>query len=480
MAFIVDVGNLPTELIAAFIKKNSESDIRLMSYSGHEINRYKKSGIKVKAYSYPGQHTNIESQAETRVSNLDSLVDSLINDHQTFLLYERSLGRASSTTIAISHIISLARSCISFIVSKDVKLYLSLCTPHHIYPWIFAKSCHFLGVQAFCFIDTPLPWRKILARGINKDFTHVKPTNSPYIEDDYDLFQSYIQRKRGSRIEAMEADERSRWKNQDNSIIHSRSEIKNHLNKVLSIKKIFRDRNLNKPNPITYLSETLNRYCCFSYYKSFSIRASDIDSPYVIFFLHWQPERTTLPEGYGYAQQSRAISILSECLPPDVCLLVKEHPSTFSRGCYRSERTCFFYDNLLGIPGVQLIQAEEDSYRLMDHSLAVATINGTAAFEALCRGSKTIVFGPTFYYKMESDLLHKFTTSAALKQFILSSVSDTSATDMVKYYNFLRFNSYTCPSPSSHRLQVESDYNQLYFKVWSTALNSLSLDALLL
>lgn len=478
MIFIVDVGNLPDEMIRSFLKNNADLNIQLISYSDHERRRYCKSGISVKSFAYPGQQKNIESNSSSLKSNLDPLINSLINDHQTFLLYERSLGRTHSTTIAISHIISLVRKCVNFVNDENLSLYLSLCTPHHIYPWIFAKTCQFLDVPTYCFIDTPIPWRKLLARGINKDFSHIQPTQFACVDEDYDHFLAYVQRKRASRLEAIEADERSRWKNQAKCIIEPISDMKLHLQKILLIKKIFSDTNLNKPSLTRYLSETLNRYSCYSYYNSVSIKTSDIHADYVIFFLHWQPERTTLPEGYGYAQQARAISILSECLPPNVTLIVKEHPSSFSRGCYRSERAPFFYDNLLAIPRVRLIRAEEDSYHLMDHSLAVATINGTVALEAVCRGSKAIVFGPTCYYGFESSLLHKFTTCDALEQYILDSVPDTSSVDLTKYYEFLRYNSYTCSDPASYRLHKESDYNNLYFNIWSAALNNLSLATL--
>ena len=74
-----------------------------------------------------------------------------------------------------------------------------------------------------------------------------------------------------------------------------------------------------------------------------------------VFFLHFQPERTTLPEGYGFAQQLAAIIALDGALPEGTKLYVKEHPTTFTHDCMWKERLPFWYRLIDKFTKVQLV-----------------------------------------------------------------------------------------------------------------------------
>ncbi len=115
--------------------------------------------------------------------------------------------------------------------------------------------------------------------------------------------------------------------------------------------------------------------------------------------LHYQPEATTAPLGGMYSDQIYMIEKLREIIPHEVALLVKEHYSQFSNAlpfgftC----RNLSYWDNISNIPNTYLVSIEHDSKELILNSLAVATVTGTAGWEAIMYGKYCIAFGSSWY-----------------------------------------------------------------------------------
>ena len=82
---------------------------------------------------------------------------------------------------------------------------------------------------------------------------------------------------------------------------------------------------------------------------------SDIstESRYGVYFLHVQPEANTMPEAGIYFDQFQLIKKLSDAMPSDMTLLIKEHPSTFRDFDYRY-RPKGFYARLSEIRNVKI------------------------------------------------------------------------------------------------------------------------------
>jgi hypothetical protein len=131
-------------------------------------------------------------------------------------------------------------------------------------------------------------------------------------------------------------------------------------------------------------------------------RTPDLNAPFVFFPLHYQPERSTLPEGGAFADQRDVIDVISSSLPDGWYLYVKEHPATFSsnrRGDI--SRDTRYYDDLESYANVRLMPVTCDSSRLIDAAKAVATSTGTAGWEAIIRGTPALVFGDAWYLGCE-------------------------------------------------------------------------------
>lgn len=113
---------------------------------------------------------------------------------------------------------------------------------------------------------------------------------------------------------------------------------------------------------------------------------------YVYFPLHLQPEATTLPVGGAYTDQILVVEALARTLPKGWRVLVKENPK--QRFDKRAEG---FYRRLASLPSVCLVSRGKDSFDLIKGAEAVATITGTAGWEALCLGRPVLTFGNAFY-----------------------------------------------------------------------------------
>ena len=124
----------------------------------------------------------------------------------------------------------------------------------------------------------------------------------------------------------------------------------------------------------------------------------NINHPYVYFPLHYEPERTTNPDGKRFHDQFSALLELRNIIPNNINIIVKEHPSQIlvadraSRG-----RSPLFYNLIKNVEGVKLAPIFYNSIQLMLKSKFVATITGSVALEASVLGIKTLTFGQTWY-----------------------------------------------------------------------------------
>lgn len=133
-------------------------------------------------------------------------------------------------------------------------------------------------------------------------------------------------------------------------------------------------------------------------YKKLQIEA-DFNKKFIYLPLHYQPERTSCPQGGIFVDQVLIAEVLSAALPDDWVIYVKEHPIQWlTRGLkYNNARYQGYYKKISSLKNVYIIPIETDTYKLLNKSQAIATITGTVGREAIMRLKPVIVFGYPWY-----------------------------------------------------------------------------------
>ena len=111
----------------------------------------------------------------------------------------------------------------------------------------------------------------------------------------------------------------------------------------------------------------------------------DLDSPYVYFPLHCQPETSSSIKAKNFYRLREAVAFFASELPGDWTLVVKEHPHQLRR---LRPREPGFFDQIASIDGVQLVRSSSANQRLIDGAVAVAcvshsSITANAAFNGI-------------------------------------------------------------------------------------------------
>ena len=154
----------------------------------------------------------------------------------------------------------------------------------------------------------------------------------------------------------------------------------------------------------------------------------DYTKRYVYFPLHFEPERTSNPDGGIFHDHLFALVKLRAFLPPSIKIYVKEHPSQMlmkvmaergSRG-----RSPLYYNLLKNIKNLEVINTKENSVKLILNSHFVATLTGSVALESSILGKKTLTFGDTWYrgcpntYEWSSEIEYSKFISDEIKSLV--------------------------------------------------------------
>ena len=151
-------------------------------------------------------------------------------------------------------------------------------------------------------------------------------------------------------------------------------------------------------------------------YDSVSSIDVDLNSNYIYCGLQYQPEKSTCPIGGHFVDQLLMVRLIAAYLPEGWNLFVKEHPSQFVSNYTRYGdffRGKKFYDKLLDISNVKIVSLKFDSFKLIDHAKAVASVGGSLCWESVARGVPALCFGHSWYKSCEG--IFEILSGASLK-----------------------------------------------------------------
>ncbi|MGI6387357.1 MAG: hypothetical protein ACOX2W_09550 [Desulfomonilia bacterium] len=339
----------------------------------------------------------------TRNSLTAIFLDHLCNDDK--VLYEDALRRLlsdarahylasrSSINSAFNNSILIERvvvNSISIIRKTNPSCLISSSTPHSLEAWILAKCFEYIGLPVYILERTPIIDRAWVYCGMDTQSVVLLNNEHPKMqlaESTKKIVREQRDSKPGSRdkngfpisrlnLHAIKGANKNRWWSYKREFLWLIS------GKISSL-------------PLRFMKT----YLKFDLYKSYSrVSEKKLDEdPFITYFMHYQPERTSLPEGLSYAQQWNAIRLISWALPEGWTLYVREHPTIWLRPLDFAIRTKNFYDDVSKLRNVKVCPMDIDTFELIDKSIAVATLTGKVGFQAILRNKPVLAFGLPAY-----------------------------------------------------------------------------------
>lgn len=150
---------------------------------------------------------------------------------------------------------------------------------------------------------------------------------------------------------------------------------------------------------------------------------NDYGCDYLYIPLHLQPELTTSALGGFHGRYSDQIQVLEQLrrrVPRNIMFIIKENPKqTFL------DRGGLFFKRLRAIENLRIADGSLTSRELIENALGVATITGTAGWEAICLGKPCLVFGNAWFQSLPNAT--KFTDSFIFEEWLSSGGADLEA-----------------------------------------------------
>ncbi|WP_167341845.1 hypothetical protein [Nonlabens sp. SY33080] len=337
----------------------------------------------------------------------NDLMKYILNDSRLLLLLERvtrEYFRKESIFNKSYIIANYVYNSLELLKSQHIDVLFFQATPHHINSWILAQTATFLKLPVYIIQSSPIPGRYFLVKDLDIQIP-IKIFTKSENQSQLNYLKSFIAKIEGSYDKAIPSYERKRLMDRKGKFWSWKHELKLALR-----------------DPRKFLVLDKKRFL-YKYYmqNSEEIKKSE---KYFVFFLHYQPERTSLPEAYCYSQQLFIVREVAMNLPENYILAVKEHPSTFT-GVYDPRyRNRDFYDSILKLRNVKFLSLNTNSFDIIDNATGVITITGTVGIESLLRGKPVYTFGIASYrffknvYNIKTDeiKLSLFEMTKALKE----------------------------------------------------------------
>lgn len=163
------------------------------------------------------------------------------------------------------------------------------------------------------------------------------------------------------------------------------------------------------------------------FYEKNSIKMN-AKQKYIFYAIHFEPEASTGVIA-DLQNQLTIIQLLSQALPKDWLLYVKDHPHQYNINntldhYYLTNIQFFkdisFYQEVLKLPNVRLIDLKTPSEELIKYSYATATINGSIILESLLCQKPCITFDRKIMAitQQQFSLIHSFKDLKTLRKFI--------------------------------------------------------------
>jgi hypothetical protein len=263
------------------------------------------------------------------------------------------------------------------LMGKKTEVVLFEYIPHEGPDLILYEIAKCMDIKTIMFYQTIFPDKFFYLSDLedfgwfNKNAIALKPEQLA-IEEKFEKEIFYMKKK--PLFRSLHKQDIERWKKSSRKIVQRIDQV--NISKTL----------------VTFFSKLRYKYAYRRNMSKYVVRSVDLEKKFVYFPMHLQPELTTHALGGIYVDQLLAVERLRNLLPPDWSIYVKENPKQTE-----SMRPQTFFDRMRSIPNVELVSEDYDTYALLKNCIFLATITGTAGWEAISGGKKVLVFGEAWY-----------------------------------------------------------------------------------
>lgn len=317
------------------------------------------------------------------------LAETLADQRVHYLATRSYLSSPFNNAIAIERI--LVNSILIIRKTKPLRL-VSGSTPHSVEAWIFARCFEHLHLPVYVLERTPINDRVWIYRGLDRQEVMHQGEGARAVAAELSASSiKLLKEQRGSNPGEKDA----------NGFYLSRMDLNSvkgaDSNAWLSYRREFGF--LRPGRIITLPLRLLSFYVKRLLYKSYCevVAQALPETPFVVYFMHYQPERSSLPEGLLFVQQWLAVRLLSWSLPAGWTLVVREHPTTWLQPLDITARTPSLYREIALLPNTKVCSMDADTFEVIDKCAAVATLTGSVGFQSLLRNKPVIAFGLPAY-----------------------------------------------------------------------------------
>lgn len=363
--------------------------------------RYKAKRSNVLGQSLLDKMASYESIALKMMDRFDPLSDSFPFTHRQWYFRELVLG------------------WMDVIDELDLRIFISPDVPHRVSDYALYVACVLKNIEFIYFDLTPFGDASIINDSLDDYKVRGLFENDVYAEEKRRLVEDKLKEYRGNsedyELDYMKDQQKRASRSLTERVYSLVLRVAKSPKVFRPIKRLFRDvfsfyvkdGEMPYTSKFNYLEKKIVDMKVSKVSRGYRdlyerlVRAVDLkNDKYVIFALHYQPEATTSPSGGVFVDQLLVIEMLDRLLPPDVKVLVKEHPSQFY-GVLESAsagRSKVFYDSFSKFSErVIPVSLDLGSFALIDNSEAVVTITGTIGIESIARGKPVLCFGRTWY-----------------------------------------------------------------------------------
>ncbi len=357
--------------------------------SAEELSRMGLAGMEGRIHAFDSlRGVAAEPVAPEDQTAYTRLLSDILGDPRVHYLATRSyLDSPFNNAVAIERI---ALNSLRIIRKANPTCLVSSSTPHSIEAWVFAKCFEFLGLPVYVLESTPIAFRAWIYRGLDNQEVVLRRDDGGKRELT-ESTRELVTTQRESRPGAKDSS------GYHISRIYLNSVEGSDTNRWWSITREGKWLCSGKLKSLPFrLHSAWRKFQLYKSYREVAIENVP-QQPFVIFFLHYQPERSSLPVGQFFAQQWMAIRALSWALPSGWKLLVREHPTTWFKPLDPFVRTRTIYADIASLLNTYVCSMDVDTFELIDKCRAVATLTGSVGFQSLLRGKPVLAFGLAAY-----------------------------------------------------------------------------------